>query len=213
MARQTSWNDLLKTLLTRRQFDGPTIIACQGCSGQSHPFLAAEGVYSCKVCEHSLCRFCHMNEELEDGLDGNGDLCCDCVRDLMSGVLAGEDEDKMRAYLREKGQDVPATATYLEVLSQYETVQEADFDFFEKDVGKVKYPILPTSALEPSRGIIERIKAVTVETIGAIMNDNEVGMDAIARIIHIFIGVSNRGRRAKQRREANIQACVAEQCH
>mmetsp|Transcript_13084 Transcript_13084/g.28382 ORF Transcript_13084/g.28382 Transcript_13084/m.28382 type:complete len:111 (-) Transcript_13084:627-959(-) len=110
----------------------------------------------------------------------------------MSGLFAEEDEDRMSAYLADKGQDVPATATYLRVLSYFEKIGSCNFDFFEKDA-KVKYPILPTSAIS----IIERIKAVKVEDFCDMINGDAVEMDTFVSIIHIYIGVDDSGARTK----------------
>lgn len=91
----------------------------------------------------------------------------------MAGSLCGmteqEDEAEMRVFLLKKGLTVPATATYVEVLSLFEKTEVEEYDFFEDDIRAVKYPVLPTSALHPSETDFERIKQASVHEMESII--------------------------------------------
>jgi len=77
-------------------------------------------------------------------------LCLECMRLSIANLTATEDEAEMRAILCKKGQSVPATATYVEVLSLFEKAEDGEFDFFEEGIQNVQYPLHPTSVLHPS---------------------------------------------------------------
>jgi hypothetical protein len=79
------------------------VTSCKGCSGNSHPFLEAEGTYTCQGCDERLCRFCYMSEDKIAVLDGDRLLCFECMRVALCGMTEQEDESKMRAFLIEKG--------------------------------------------------------------------------------------------------------------
>ena len=51
--------------------DGPQIKQCKGFKGGSHPFLESEGVYTCAICNQTVCQFCNIHEskELPEGED------------------------------------------------------------------------------------------------------------------------------------------------
>ena len=68
----------------------------------------------------------------------------------------------MRTFLLKKGLTVPATATYVQVLSLFEKAEAGEYDIFEDDIPTVKFPVLPTSALHPSGSDFERIKQASV---------------------------------------------------
>ena len=50
---------------TTRIVDGPCIETCKGFNGNSHVFLAAEGISTCDVCDSKVCQFCQVNEQKE----------------------------------------------------------------------------------------------------------------------------------------------------
>jgi hypothetical protein len=181
-----------------RIVDGPQITTCKGCSGLSpHPFLVAEGIFECEVCKMGLCRFCFMTSEDMNGfLEGEGRvLCLDCARASISGLTEGEDESEMRSFLAAKGQGVPASATYLQVLKLFEQAKSGDYDMFENDIKNVKYPILRTSALHPSQPDFERIKTVSVKEIESLFVDDNVDFDVVVDLLHILASLTQLGER------------------
>jgi hypothetical protein len=73
--------------------DGPDIVTCKGCSGISHPFLVAEGTYTCESCQACVCQFCYMSKALDDELlEGGTLLCFDCIRASILDLTDGKDE-------------------------------------------------------------------------------------------------------------------------
>ena len=170
--------------------DGPRIATCKGCSGISHPFLAAEGSFTCGSCEATLCQFCFMREADEEHLEGTRLLCLECMRGAISGMTEGEDEAEMRAFLAEKGQAVPARATYLQVLDLFEKAEAGEFDIFEDDIKNVKFPILATSALHPSQPDFERIKEVPVHEMERLIVDSNIPMAVVTDLLHILASLT-----------------------
>jgi hypothetical protein len=164
--------------------EGPLIQTCKGCTGP-HPFLDAEGVRVCAVCNETLCRFCFLNEKnvIPDGDDRV--LCLECMRDRVLGGRQ-EDEQDMRAFLRKKSVPVPVSASYLEVLSLYDDAVSGAFDHFENDIKKVKYPILPTSALHVSQPEFDRIHTVKVERLQDLIMDEKVPLDDAIGLIRVL---------------------------
>ena len=155
--------------------DGPAIITCNGYCTKPHLFLEAEGTFPCEICRQITCRFCHMREDEEDGMDGSRLICLSCARSSISGTTQEEDEAEMRAYLCKKGQTVPAAATYIEVLSLFKKAEAGEFDFFQDDIQKVKYPLLPASALHRSQTEFERVAEVKVCDIPDLIGDSVSG--------------------------------------
>lgn len=170
--------------------DGPTTTICKGCSGTSHPFLEAEGTYTCEGCDECLCRFCYMTEAKIAVLDGDRLLCFECMRGALCGMTEQEDESEMRAFLKEKGHTVPATASYVEVLSLFEKEEAGELDIFEDDIRKVKYPLLPTSALHPSQSDLERVKEAPVHQIETLIVDESIPMEDVSGLIHILASLT-----------------------
>jgi hypothetical protein len=108
--------------------DGPNVAVCNGTDGKKHTFLSAEGINVCTQCKVNLCRFCCIkrkdatgdDDADKGGEDIDGYVCFGCARSLIAGDVTDKTESDMRVYLREKGQNVPASATYADVLNLYQ---------------------------------------------------------------------------------------------
>lgn len=190
--------------------DGPEIATCKGCNGISHPFLASEEVKSCAQCKAVLCRFCGIDEKEvnefshDDNLGNDNDanendsndgyLCFDCARSIIAGDVADKSETEMRDWLKQKGQNVPATATYADVLDLYQQLESGELDFFDDDIAKVKFPILPTEALHRSKAVdynIEWIKELPMRNIGELIHSEDVPIDIVLELVHLLASLTD----------------------
>ena len=180
------WNDTLRILLmVKRKLlmvlplqHAKDAVACPTLSWQQRESSLVKAV------KHlSAASGCFMSEADEEFLDGEHLLCLDCMRGAISGLTEAEDEAEMRAFLKEKGQGVPVLAMYTQVLSLYEQAEVGEFDFFDDDIKKVKYPILPTSALHPSQPDFERIKEVTVCEMEKLFLDDNIPMEMVVDLV------------------------------
>ena len=97
----------------------------------------------------------------------------------MAGALNGKSAVEMREFLIDKKVAVPATSSYLEVLSMYNDYVENTADFFTADIDAVKFPILPPRALakfelESAESPIKPVKTVTFTEIADLLHDPTV---------------------------------------
>jgi hypothetical protein len=58
--------------------DGPSMGMCKRCNGEHHPFLEAEGVFTCEACHETVCWFCYMSKNAIEVLVGERLLCFEC---------------------------------------------------------------------------------------------------------------------------------------
>jgi hypothetical protein len=91
-----------------------------------------------------------MSEAKIAVLDGDRLFCFECMCGALCGMTEQEDESDMRAFLKEKGHTVPATASYVEVLLLFEKEEAGELDIFENDIRNVKYPSTSTNVSTPS---------------------------------------------------------------
>ena len=136
-----------------------------------------------------------MSEVLDAFLEGWQLLCFDCVHASILGLTDGEDEAEIRAFLAKKGLAVPATATYMQVLSLFEKAGAGEFDMFDNDIRDVKFPVLLTSALHPSQPNFKRIKTVTVREMEKLFLDDKITIDVVVDLLHILASLTQLGER------------------
>ena len=170
---------------------------CKGCDGNEHCFLAAEGVSSCNTCKASICRICTWNDSNENNTPP---VCFECKRYNIACEDEQLTEQEMRQYLKEHAVNVPAVATYADVLKLFQQYNNDSHDIFAEDIQHIRYPILPAASLnscdESSNKILRLSDRVEVHQIGFIFQTNEytgrpnVVARSVLGIIHFFASLS-----------------------
>jgi len=128
--------------------EDPKVKTCLylGNENETHEFLEKEGSRVCTLCLGIICMKCCITR---DNDDGKKHVCIGCHRatfGLDQAIL--QDINTMRKELINAGREVPATASYLEVLELQEmTIEQKSLDFCIPDIRSVKYPLLPTASL------------------------------------------------------------------
>ena len=114
-------------------------------SGNSHCFIEAEGSLKCSSCSSVICQFCSGSHDkpLAKATDISTVICFSCYRgDTNDDEIVEETE--MRNDLEDYHVQVPATATFGQVLKLYnERVVEKKYHLFDNSVQLVKYPLEP----------------------------------------------------------------------
>ena len=171
--------------------DGPAFLECKGCSGQAHSFLEAEGVFMCVSCQSNLCRFCTWEDSEESDVSEDRHIihyCLECKRSSLGSDNDNMTEQEMRKYLKEHAVNIPVTASYADVLRMYEQYDEDEHAIFAGDIRTVRYPVLPTSSLNPSHesyNNIERIKQVDMSSIGELVSSESVDCSSVIDFVHL----------------------------
>jgi hypothetical protein len=157
------------------------------CNNQQHKFLAAEGVKQCAMCNHDLCQFCVWMEE------GGEAMCFERKQQnlVVEDVSMGEDnlsEQEMRRYLRiECNANLPAVASFTQVLTLYQQYKRQLL--FSTAISNVKYPLLPTSCLDPlhlSSNSIKQICTVNVRHLVRIFLNMEIPGRTQIELVHLL---------------------------
>jgi len=173
--------------VTRIISNGPKVLECAGVNGNRHKFLEAEGTYSCSTCGVLLCRHCRFDDSAK--APDSEVKCMPCVRGLVAPGDAAclPTENKMRMAITERKIQVPADATYAEVLNLYEEyVEDSSLDVFCNPISEVKYPLCSPAVLHPSSSAIIRMKHVSMRDFGHLVRDEEISVQHIAELIHLI---------------------------
>ena len=124
--------------------DGPIMNIYKDCDGNKHSCLAAEGGSFCNTCKASLCRFCIWVDCDEDG---SPSLCFECKRYNIAGKGEQQTEQEMWQYLKEHAANVPAVASYADVLTLFKQYNEEAHDIFWEGIQHICYPLLHAALL------------------------------------------------------------------
>ena len=165
---------------------GPAVAECKGCcNGVPHKFLVAEGVNSCTTCKAVLCQFCVWEE------DAVAVMCFECKRFSLVGEDMPTEEDYpsesvMRQLLKNKySANVPATASYHQVVELYKMKSTREPLFPE--IANIKYPLQPTSCLDPlhpSSECIKKFTSVRVRRMGQMLQDDSLPAKTVLGLLH-----------------------------
>jgi hypothetical protein len=79
------------------------------------------------------------------------------------------------------------------VLSLFEKAVAGEFDMFDDDIRKVKFPVLPTSVLHPSQVNFERIKVDPVQEIEQLFLDDNLPIHMVVDLLHILASLTRVG--------------------
>ena len=103
-------------------------------------------------------------------------------------------EQEMRAFLKGNAINVPVAATYAEVLRLYQQYNEDKHSIFSEDISTVRYPLLPTSALDSTHKTYNRIdpiKTVKMDMIGEFIYVMDVDAASVLGFVELLASLTN----------------------
>ena len=176
--------------------DGVSILTCPGLNNNNHsehnfiPFC--EGEYLCNKCNKIYCQYCTY----DTNTDGGSFICIQCKHVSLSiNTSSLPTEAVMRKELMNAGTDVPASATYIDVVDTYEESKESGTLSLPVDYSRVPFPLEPSSIFHVSQNKLQDVSEPKIMTdINHFIHDNNINSTNKAKFVTIvasFVDLSS----------------------
>ena len=166
--------------------DGVAFKKCPGLNNNNdsvHNFIpSSEGEFLCYKCNNICCPYCIYD------VKSNPIICIQCKSISLSTSLLPT-EAVMRQQLTESGTNVPAVATYIDVVDIYEDSKESGALSLHRatDYTSVKFPIEPSSIFHVSQNKLhDVVPPKTMKDISHFIHDDDIQSSCKVKLISII---------------------------